>query len=103
MYCPEFTGQRYKNEAVNYLIILEAAKKAVTKGFVHLITHVPPSETLEYTTEEATVLAHCFAQTYSLTKGLKLFKDEGKRAAMKELSQLHGRKCWKPTDVSKLS
>ena len=102
-YRPEFAGQRYKNEAVNHLIRSEATKKAVAEAVLHLITQVPPSETLEYTTEEATVLAHCFAQTYSLTKGLKLFKEEGKKAALKELGQLHGRECWRPIDVNKLS
>jgi len=88
---------------VNHLIRLEAAKQAVAEAVLHLITQVPPAETLEYTTEEATVLAHCFAQTYSLAKGLKLFKEEGKKAALKELGQLHGRECWRPIDVNKVS
>jgi hypothetical protein len=39
-----------------------------------------------------------------LTKGLRLFKEQGKKAALKELGQLHDCECWwRPMDVNKLS
>ncbi|CAJ1946167.1 unnamed protein product, partial [Cylindrotheca closterium] len=43
-----------------------------------------------------------FIQQYYLNKGLKIFKERGKDAAMKELDQLIKRSCWKPISIEKL-
>ena len=45
----------------------------------------------------------CFAQTYSLEKGLSKFKEKGKEAAIKEISQLVNRKVFKPIKLEDLS
>ena len=44
-----------------------------------------------------------FAQQYILKKGLEIFKEQGKAAALKELGQLHDRACFTPIDVSTLT
>ena len=44
-----------------------------------------------------------FIQQYYITKGLKVFGQQGKDAAMKELGQLVNRNCWKGIHVSELS
>ncbi|CAJ1970384.1 unnamed protein product [Cylindrotheca closterium] len=43
-----------------------------------------------------------FIQQYYLNKGLKIFKEQGKEAAMKELDQLIKRSCWTPISIEKL-
>ncbi len=43
------------------------------------------------------------AQQYSLRKGLKLFGNEGKEAAMSELTQLHGMETYYPVHAHKLT
>src|SRR5210317_1918115 len=37
-----------------------------------------------------------FIQQYYLNKGLKIFKEDGEKAAMGELEQLVQRNCWNP-------
>ena len=44
-----------------------------------------------------------FIQQYYLTKGLKIFGEDGKKAAMKELEQLVQRNCWCPISVKELT
>ncbi|CAJ1960055.1 unnamed protein product [Cylindrotheca closterium] len=44
-----------------------------------------------------------FIQQYYLNKGLKLFKDCGKKAAIKELDQLVKQQCWDPVHVEELT
>ncbi|CAJ1970174.1 unnamed protein product [Cylindrotheca closterium] len=44
-----------------------------------------------------------FIQQYYLNKGLKLFKEEGSKAVMKELDQLIQRECWKPIYVEDMT
>jgi hypothetical protein len=44
-----------------------------------------------------------FAQQYLLKKGLQKFGERGEAAALKEMDQLHQRKCFSPLDVSKLT
>ena len=44
-----------------------------------------------------------FIQQYYITKGLKLFGEEGRKAAMKELTQLVQRNCWEPKLISELT
>ena len=44
-----------------------------------------------------------FIQQYYITKGLKKFGADGRKAAMKELQQMLERNCWTPVLVSKLS
>jgi hypothetical protein len=43
-----------------------------------------------------------FIQQYYLNKGLKIFKERGKDAAMKELDQLVKRSCWTPISIKDL-
>ncbi|CAJ1948819.1 unnamed protein product [Cylindrotheca closterium] len=44
-----------------------------------------------------------FIQQYYLNKGLKLFKEGGNKAVMKELDQLIQRECWKPIHVEDMT
>jgi hypothetical protein len=64
------------------------------QGQGHLNTQT--NDTVEYSTETAKVIArtinamnHQFAQTYSLSKGIKTFGKKGRQAAHKEMKQLH--------------
>ena len=47
--------------------------------------------------------AECFGQQYNLKQGLKRFGERGKKAARKELDQLHQRVCFTPVDISTMS
>ena len=71
------------------------------------MTQVNPEETIEYTLDEAPVLARIFektfAVTYSLKKGIAKFGKRGKEAVDGEMKQLHDRATWKPLDVNTLS
>ena len=53
----------------------------------------------------AKVMTHgaSYSQQYIVQKGLKIFKERGSEAAMKELDQLHKRNCFTPIDVSQLT
>jgi len=44
-----------------------------------------------------------FCQNYTNQKGVKTFGEKGRKAARKELDQLHQRKCFTPIDVNELS
>ena len=44
-----------------------------------------------------------FGQQHKLQKGLKMFKEKGHAAAMKELDQLHKRMCFTPVDINDLT
>ncbi|CAJ1938132.1 unnamed protein product [Cylindrotheca closterium] len=44
-----------------------------------------------------------FIQQYYLNNGLKLFKEEGNKAVMKELDQLIQRECWEPIHVEDMT
>ncbi|CAJ1944703.1 unnamed protein product [Cylindrotheca closterium] len=44
-----------------------------------------------------------FIQQYYLNKGLKIFKERGKEAALKELDQLIKRSCWTPISIGELT
>ena len=65
----------------------------------HLVTQVNPEETIEYTLEEAPVLARffekTFAVTYSLKKGIAKFGKRGEEAVDGEMKQLHNQATWK--------
>ena len=41
-----------------------------------------------------------FSQQYVFEKGIKMFGEQGRSAAEKELDQLHKRGCFQPIDVS---
>ena len=45
----------------------------------------------------------CFAQQYLLNKGLKVFGESGRKAAMKEIGQLHDRVAFAPRDPATLT
>ena len=45
----------------------------------------------------------CFAQQYNLQKGLKKFGKEGEEAALKEIKQLHDRRCFASISFGYLS
>ena len=44
-----------------------------------------------------------FGQQHIIQKGLKMFKEKGHAAAMKELDQLHKRMCFTPVDINDLT
>src|SRR5210317_806957 len=44
-----------------------------------------------------------FIQQYYLNKGLKIFKEDGDKAAMGELEQLVQRNCWDPIHVEEMN
>jgi len=73
----------------------------------HLVTQVDPTITLEHESNETPVLAKtfqkAFAQTHNLKQGTKKFGEKSKQAAVTEMKQLHGRSCFKPVDVNKLT
>jgi hypothetical protein len=88
----------------------------------HIQTQAHPvSRTLEYSIEDARVIAmlfqymedkacdidnekaNQFIQTYSLKAGLKKFKERGKEAAMKEMNQLDERVVYTPIDIEKMT
>eukprot|EP00957_Ditylum_brightwellii_P193756 14754801-Ditylum_brightwellii.AAC.1 len=46
---------------------------------------------------------YAFIQTYSLKKGLKHFRDKGRKAVGKEILQLHNRKVFQPIHVKDLT
>ncbi len=50
-----------------------------------------------------TIGNYCFGQQFSFKKGMKKFGDRAKAGADKELSQLHGRKCFTPVSVKDLT
>jgi hypothetical protein len=70
------------------------------KATNHVITHVRPTDTFEYDTEEASILAMSFAQIYGLTKRLIKFGDKGKKAAIAEMKQLHDRDSFRPININ---
>ena len=47
------------------------------------------------------VKAESFGQQHQLSKGLKLFGEQGREAAHSEIGQLHNRQCFKPLSVNK--
>ena len=44
-----------------------------------------------------------FSQQYQLGKGLKLFGDQGHKASVSELEQLHHQKCFHPVSVNEMT
>jgi hypothetical protein len=101
MLVPSFKGTNYKSKAVSMLVAQENAR--IAKSWCHLITQLSPEETLEYTEEEAPVLAAIFAQVYNYSQGLKVFKDRAQQAAFEEMKQLHDRVCFRPINVNTLT
>ena len=79
--------------------------------------HPNPNDDAEYATCNAMLIARImddisnkvtmhgasFAQQYILQKGLKIFKEEGKAAALKEMDQLHRRNCFTPISIATLT
>ena len=49
------------------------------------------------------LIAHYIMAQYSLKAGMKKFKDRGKEAVSKELSQLHLRDTFEPINLKELS
>ncbi|CAJ1933986.1 unnamed protein product [Cylindrotheca closterium] len=82
-----------------------------------LFQQVGSDKKTEYGRDKATLIARfmqqikdkvqnegvSFIQQYYLNKGLKLFKDEGNKAVMKELDQLIQRECWEPIHVEDMT
>jgi len=44
-----------------------------------------------------------FSQNYTHQRGIKMFVEKGRKAAGKELGQLHQRNCFTPIDVNDLT
>ena len=55
------------------------------------------------TDHEETILGYCMAKVYSLVKGIQEFGENGLSSAIKEMSQLHDRICWKPRKLETLT
>jgi hypothetical protein len=88
-------------------------------GYQHLSADVTQTE--EYTNETASVIAYVmshfnqtmvgmndieaysFLQTYSLNQGLKKFGEQGRKAAHKEMKQLHDRVVFKPIHIKDMT
>ena len=47
--------------------------------------------------------ASCYAQQFMLRKGLKLFGEKGKSAAMTKLLQQHQRTCFEPIHIHEMT
>eukprot|EP00957_Ditylum_brightwellii_P061247 4648289-Ditylum_brightwellii.AAC.1 len=47
--------------------------------------------------------AHSFIQTYSLNKGLKKFREKGRKAVDKEMIQIHNRAVFHPIHIKDLT
>ena len=82
--------------------------KYVTTHHGHLITQATKPEV--YSIETAKVIAttinkinYLFAQTYSLSKGIKEFGEKGHQAAREEMKQLHERIVFKPILIEELT
>ena len=102
---------------------LSPSKKRLSKQFMErkqnlVFQQVDSSHKKCYMREDARLLAnligeirekvmapnnYAFIQQYYITKGLKLFGDEGRQAAMKEMKQLWERNCWEPKMISDLT
>ena len=79
--------------------------KGKTYETSHLITQTVEANkhTIDYKTEEVTVLGQIFTQTYSLTKVIKKFGDKRFDAALAEVKQLHYRRYFRPIDLNNLT
>ena len=53
--------------------------------------------------EHATAHGASFIHQYMIQKGIKKFGAAGSQAAMKELSQLHKRNCFRPVDIATMT
>ena len=84
---------------------LEPTIRSKTYHTNHLITqNVESNEhTINYTTEEATVLCQIFTQTYNLKKEIKNFGDKVLDATLEEVKKIYERKCFRPIGVNKLT
>jgi hypothetical protein len=88
-------------------------------GYQHLSANVTQTE--EYMNETASIIAYVmchfkvtmvgmndveaysFLQTYSLNQGLKKFGEQGRKAAHKEIEQLHDRVVFKPIHIKDMT
>ena len=91
------------------------------RGQSYAMAAEKPGQTMEYSLEEAKVLATIMCQfeermnidkkvfgeqfvtTYSLQKGIAKFGERGRESALKEMKQLHDRVCWKPLHKHELN
>ena len=104
-------GSRQKQELLN-------GTTPIDEGLYNLAyQQISKEQKTEYSEDNALVIARImnqihdnvdkkgvsFIQQYYLTKGLKLFKNDGKNAAIKELDQLVQRNCWTPVHVEELT
>ncbi|CAJ1945713.1 unnamed protein product [Cylindrotheca closterium] len=107
----------YLNEIIS---MKENSRKRIPKKeskYNLLFQQVGSDKKAEYGKDKATLIARfmqqikdkvqnegvSFIQQYYLNKGLKLFKDEGNKAVMKELDQLIQRECWEPIHVEDMT
>ncbi|CAJ1934800.1 unnamed protein product [Cylindrotheca closterium] len=107
----------YLNEIIS---MKENSRKRIPKKeskYNLLFQQVGSDKKTEYGRDKATLIARfmqqikdkvqnegvSFIQQYYLNKGLKLFKEEGNKAVMKELDQLIQRECWEPVHVENMT
>ena len=53
--------------------------------------------------ERITMNGFSFVQQYMIKQGLKIFGEKGKKAASKEVDQLHRRNCFTPISVKEMT
>jgi hypothetical protein len=101
-YEPSFQGKTYETteREVTYAQVTESGLYSAEEAIVlaSIIT-----EFNERFTESTTIQGSAFTTTYSLKKGLERFGDRGKEATLKEMRQLHDRRCFHPINKSTLN
>ena len=75
--------------------------RAMLQIYKHAQLHV--AEFVQQHLAEYKAFAQQYAQQYSFEKGLKIFEEQGKEAAMAELDQLYCRVCFTPILVKDLT
>jgi two-component sensor histidine kinase len=116
---PNMTGKLYIQNNKRKKRVSFAKDKLRQLEYCHnLVAQVKPDEemNIEYGSDEAILVARfihditinvnkhgaSFAQQYMLQKGLKVFGNKGHEALMKEIDQLHKRKCFAPSKVKEM-
>jgi hypothetical protein len=115
--------ERREREVLTYPVLgeqeFQTETPLETKHNLHGTTYLDPDWDEEYDPSYAPVMAQfineirtgytdtssgiCHGPQYILQKGLKVFGEEGKQAASKEVKQLHDRVAFEPIDVSQLT
>ena len=93
-YIPSFEGKKYNHlhvQSTDQTKYYDDDRAYIGAIIIHKLNLLHAKEKLS------------LVQTYSLTKGLKVFGDKGTEAAYKEMKQLHDRICFIPINVNGLT